>query len=83
MKAIIFDNLAEFNKLHDRVHKAMLADGAKQERWCFPDKHPKGNRIWFTVEDRMLEYLTDKERARIVELLPDWFPPIPSEGLEL
>lgn len=74
MKAIIFESLLEFRRLHDRVHKAMLKMGARQDRWCFPVEHPTDHRIRFVVEDRILQYLTDEEQKQIVELDASWFP---------
>jgi len=74
MKAIIFDTLEEFSVLQDRVHRAMVGDGAQQECWCTPIIHPTVDKIAFTVKDEAIPYLTDAELAQVKTLDESWFP---------
>lgn len=78
-RAIICEDMDEWQTFEDHVHSAMIADGAIQERWSYPKIHPVDGRIAFVVETRMEKYLSVVQRGRIVELPDDWAP-IP-EGL--
>ena len=74
MKVIIFNTLEEFNVLQDRVHRAMVDVGVKQDCWCTPINHPDTGKIAFRVKDEAIPYLTDAELAQVKTLDESWFP---------
>ena len=77
-RAVICKDMKEFTELHDRVHKAMLAEGALQDRWCYPKVLLDG-RVALAVEERMVKHLKLAERKRVVELKAEWFPEVKDE----
>ena len=80
MTGIIMKDMAAFNTLQDRVWAARVAKyNTGGERWCSPVIHTDDGRIAFPVEEAIVEFLTEDELAKVVDLTPDWFPP-PEEG---
>ena len=86
MQAVICNSIIEFNRIERRIHNAMVADGAIQERWADPIIHPSTGKVALPVEEkRMGKHLLDEEL--VVDLTADWFPEPELEdlleGLEL
>lgn len=74
MRAIICKDKAEWQALEDHVHQAMLDDGENQDEWSTAKIHPVDGRIAFQVKSRILQYLSEDEIERIVELPESWTP---------
>ena len=76
MRAIICENIEEFNSLNDRIDQGLASDIAdySADKWTDPIVHPQDYRIAIVIEARVEEYLTEEELDRAVELPEDWFP---------
>ena len=77
MKAIICNNIDEFNRIERHLYESLRDNPdvrAQGERWAFPIIHPVDGRVALPIEERVEKYLTEDEIDRIVELAADWFP---------
>jgi len=72
--AIICVDIDEFDLLNDFIWaKCQAVYGSFGTTWAIPIIHPVDGRIALIVKDRIMQFLSDKLKARIVELPPDWF----------
>lgn len=76
MKAIICNDVEEFNNINNRIHEGRKQDipNLKPTKWADPIEHPVDGRIAIPIEKSVEKYLTQDEIDRIEELPADWFP---------
>ena len=76
MRAIICNDLAEFNTIQSRIYDQRKVEGhvgGKTTACINPLYHPIDGRVALIVGEYE-DYLTDAEAARAGELPEDWFP---------
>jgi len=78
LRAIICNDLAEFNTIQSRIFDQRKVEGhvgGKTTACVNPLYHPIDGRVALTV-GQYKDYLTEEELDRVVELPDDWFPVI-------
>ena len=78
MRAIICNDLAEFNTIQSRIFDQRKVEGhvgGKTTACVNPLYHPVDGLVALLVGDYE-DYLTEEEIERIIELPEDWFPVI-------